>query len=105
MSEPGANWIPAVPVPVPETVMVCGLPVALSAMEMVPLRAPSAVGVKPRVTVQLPPAAKVAVLNGQLLLSVKLLVSGVNPIDVMVRGRLPVFRRVTFCVLLVVLMV
>ena len=44
-------------VPVPVRLTDCGLPLALSAMVIAPLRVPVAVGVKVTMIVQLPPAA------------------------------------------------
>ena len=44
------------PVPVPVRLIVCGLPGALSVMEMAPLRVPSMVGVKVTLIAQLLPA-------------------------------------------------
>jgi hypothetical protein len=46
--------------PVPVSVTVCGLPVALLVMLSVPLRVPVVVGVNVMATVQLAPAASVA---------------------------------------------
>src|SRR5580658_9517622 len=48
---------PVVPVPVRE--IACGLPVTLSAMEIVAVRVPEAVGLKTALMLQLPPAASV----------------------------------------------
>lgn len=45
--------------PVPERATVCGLPTALSLMVKVPVRAPSAVGVKVTMILQFLPAASV----------------------------------------------
>jgi hypothetical protein len=45
------------PVPVPERLTICGLPLALSVMVTAPLRVPVAVGVKVTLIVQLFPAA------------------------------------------------
>src|SRR5207237_8865917 len=55
----GANPTPGA-VPFPLSVMICGLPPALSASDSVPVRAPEAVGVKVTLMVQFAPAAKVA---------------------------------------------
>src|SRR5947208_759144 len=62
----GANPTPGA-VPFPLSVMICGLPPALSASDSDPVRAPEAVGVKVTLMVQVPPAAKVAGLMGQAL--------------------------------------
>ncbi len=48
------------PVAVPASATVCGLPLALSVMVRVPVRAPSAVGLNVTVIVQLAPAATLA---------------------------------------------
>ena len=47
----------AVPVPLPERLMTCGLPLALSVMVTAPVRVPVAVGVKVTLIVQLFPVA------------------------------------------------
>src|SRR5437660_3784358 len=68
-------WVPAGPVnpksgaavPFPLSVMICGLPPALSVTDSDPVRAPEAVGVKVTLMVQFAPAAKVAGLVGQAL--------------------------------------
>jgi len=99
--EPGLNWIPGTPVPVPEVETLCGLVAALSVMTMVPARGPTAVGVKVTTIVQLPPAA-IGEPVVQFCVSPKLLVAGLKPTAEMVSGALPVFVTVTFCVLLVV---
>src|SRR5947208_15657060 len=54
-------------VPFPLSVMICGLPPALSVTDSDPVRAPEAVGVKVTLMVQVPAAAKVAGLVGQAL--------------------------------------
>src|SRR5947209_2359186 len=54
-------------VPFPLSVMICGLPPALSVSDSVPVRAPEAVGVKVTLMVQFAPASKVAGLVGQAL--------------------------------------
>src|SRR5438034_535273 len=54
----GANPTPGA-VPFPLSVMICGLPPALSVSDSVPVRAPEAVGVKVTLMVQFAPAAKV----------------------------------------------
>jgi hypothetical protein len=55
----------AVPVPLSDT--SCGLDLPLSVTVSVPLRAPSAIGVKVTEIVQLAPAASVVGLTGQVL--------------------------------------
>jgi hypothetical protein len=55
--------------PVPPRLTVCGLPVALSVMEIVPVSAPSAVGVNVTLMAQFAPAAR---LEPQLLVCAKL---------------------------------
>ena len=85
--------------PVPERVIDCGLPVALSAMLIEPVCVPVAVGVKVTLIEQVPAAARVAGLIGQVLvwpywaLAVML---------VMVRAAVPQLVRVTDCGALVV---
>jgi len=85
--------------PVPLRVACCGLPLASSLTLRVPLRAPTALGVKVTVSVQLPPAAK---LLGQLLWLVKsplldtaLIFSAEPPLLVSVTVCEAVFPRVT----------
>jgi hypothetical protein len=56
-------------VPVPLRVTSCGLEPPLSATVRVPLRVPSALGVKVIEIVQVPDAASVAGLIGQLLVA------------------------------------
>ena len=64
----GATKIESKPerVLVPDRLAVCGLPGALSEMDKVPVREPSAVGVKVTEIVQLAPAANVVGDNGQV---------------------------------------
>src|SRR5438034_365033 len=62
----GANPTPGA-VPFPLSVMICGLPPALSVSDSVPVRAPEAVGVKVTLMVQFAPAGKVAELGRQPL--------------------------------------
>src|SRR5205807_1366794 len=62
----GANPTPGA-VPFPLRVMICGLPLASSESDSVPVRAPEAVGVKVTLMVQFAPAGKVAGLVGQAL--------------------------------------
>jgi len=64
----GATKIESNPerVPVPARLAVCGLPGTLSEMDRVPVRVPSAFGVKVTEIVQLAPAANVLGDNGQV---------------------------------------
>lgn len=55
-------------VPVPESATVCGLPLALSAIETVAARLPVALGVKVALMVQVPLTAREFGLSGQVLL-------------------------------------
>ena len=84
------------PTPVPDTPAVWGLLLALSVTVNVALRAPVAVGVKVTLIVQVPLAAKVEGLMGQLLDCPKSpgLVP-VKPMLVMLNAVLPGFERVT----------
>ena len=75
-------------VPVPLNVMVCGLPVALSAIDSVPVRLPVVVGLKVTLTVQFAPAAR---LLPQVFVCEK---SPVAETDVIVKLALPVFEIV-----------
>jgi hypothetical protein len=58
-------------IPVPLSVAVCGLEVPLSTIVRVPVRAPTAAGVKDNEIKQLAPAARAAGLTGQLLVVAK----------------------------------
>src|SRR5207302_1436876 len=83
-------------VPFPLSVMICGLPPALSASDSDPVRAPEAVGVKVTLMVQVPPAAKVAGLVGQALAPI--LVAAKSPEganELIVKAPAPVFVSVT----------
>src|SRR5437016_4994028 len=98
----GANPTPGA-VPFPLSVMICGLPPALSASDSVPVRAPKAVGVKVTLMVQFAPAAKVAGLVGQALAPV--LVAAKSPEganELIVKAAVPVFVSVTVIAVLVV---
>src|SRR5207249_1756977 len=98
----GANPTPGA-VPFPLSVMICGLPPALSASDSVPVRAPKAVGVKVTLMVQFAPAAKVAGLVGQALAPV--LVAAKSPEaanELIVKAAVPVFVSVTVIGVLVV---
>src|SRR5215467_7773732 len=76
------------PCPVPVSVTLCGLALALSLKSSVPLRAPTAVGLKLTLMVQLVPAAK---RDGQLLVWRK------SPVTLTPRksGLVPVFFAIT----------
>ena len=92
-----------VAVPVPLTPTDCGLPTPVSVMEMAAERDPAAVGLKVTLIWQVPFAAMVLVLNGQLLVAVKS--AGLAPVTVMlamvaVPG--PLLVRVVLCAELVV---
>src|SRR5205823_4748492 len=98
----GANPTPGA-VPFPLSVMICGLPPALSASDSVPVRAPEAVGVKVTLMVQFAPAAKVAGLVGQALAPV--LVAAKSPEaanELSAKEHASVLDRVTDIVVLVV---
>src|SRR5207247_922386 len=80
----------------PLSVMICGLPPALSVSDSVPVRAPEAVGVKVTLMVQFAPAAKVDGLVGQALAPV--LVAAKSPEganELIVKAAAPVFVSVT----------
>ena len=94
----------SIPVPLSDT--VCGLPLALSLIEMLALRLPVAVGVKVALMLQVPLTARVAGLIGQVWLGLKspgLVPPGVMAL--MLRGAVPLLVRVTDCAPLVVLTV
>ena len=97
----GATKIESKPerVPVPARLAVCGLPGALSEMDNVPVREPSAVGVKVTETVQLAPAANVLGDNGQLEVCAK---SPEAEIPKIVSGTVWVFCRIMLLPALVV---
>jgi len=82
---------------VPDSVTCCGLPVALSAIDSVPLREPVAVGVNVTLIVQLDPAAR---LVPQVFVCAK---SPVTVTPVIVRLAVPLLLRVTALAVLVVL--
>lgn len=86
-------------VPVPESVTVCGLPVALVVKVSAPLRAPVAAGLKVTLIVQLEPPAKVA---PQLFVWAK---SPLMPTPLMDSVPLPEAVSVTVWAALVVLMI
>jgi hypothetical protein len=56
-------------VPVPDKVAACGLEVALSTTESVPLRVPKTLGVKTIEIMQVAPAGRVVGLAGQVLVA------------------------------------
>ena len=89
--------------PVPLSVTVCGLPVALSVMLTLALRAPDAAGVKVTLMAQFAPAASVLGLSGQAEVVAKS--AAFVPPDamlVMVSGAVPLFVSVTVFAALVV---
>src|SRR5947199_78002 len=89
----GANPTPGA-VPFPLSVMICGLPPALSASDSVPVRAPEAVGVKVTLMVQFAPAAKVAGLVGQALAPVLVAAKSLEAAnELIVKAAAPVFVR------------
>jgi hypothetical protein len=91
-------------IPVPLKATAWGLPFASSAIEMLAVRLPVALGVKVALRLQLAPAARVLGLSGQVLLELKSL--GLVPprlMLLMVSGAVPVLVRVTDCEPLVVL--
>src|SRR5437016_2226284 len=91
----GANPTPGA-VPFPLSVMICGLPPALSVSDSVPVRAPEAVGVKVTLMVQFAPAGKVAGLVGQALAPV--LVAAKSPEaanELIVKAAAPEIGRAT----------
>jgi hypothetical protein len=83
-------------VPVPVSVIVCGLPDALSVMVTAPDRDPAAVGVKVTLSAQLAEAASDPDPTGQLFVWEKspLLVPVIEILE-MVRGPVPEFVSVT----------
>src|SRR5437588_529311 len=98
----GVNPTPG-PVPFPLRGSICGLPLALSPSDSVPVLAPGAVAVKDKLMVQFPPAAKVARLVGQALAPV--LVAAKSPEaanELIVKAAVPVFVSVTVIGALVV---
>jgi hypothetical protein len=90
--------------PVPLSPIDCGLPVALSVIEIEAVRAPPAVGVKVADTEQFAPAASVAGLAGQVFADMAkspgLAPASTKPAKLI--GLLPVFVIVTLCAALVV---
>lgn len=82
--------------PVPVTVMMWGLVGVLSSMLNSSVTDPVATGVKVMLRVHVPPRA--ATVPTQLFDSVKSLLGGV--IELMTRGKLPIFTIVTVCVVL-----
>jgi hypothetical protein len=79
--------------PVPVSLIVCGLPAALSEMVNVPLSAPPAVGWKVTLIEQFAPAAR---LDPQVLVSAK---SPVAAMLVIASAAFPVLLSVTVCAL------
>src|SRR5439155_373063 len=91
----GANALRGV-VSFPLSVMICGLPPALSVSDSVPVRAPEAVGVKVTLMVQFPPAAKVAGLVRQALAPVLVAAKSLEGANgLIVKAAAPVFVSVT----------
>src|SRR5437870_757072 len=98
----GANPTPGA-VPFPLSVMICGLPPALSVSDSVPVRAPEAVGVKVTLMVQFAPAGKVAGLVGQALAPVLVAAKSLEAAnELIVKAAAPVFVSVTVIGALVV---
>src|SRR5262249_4358787 len=94
--------------PVPLTATVCGLPGALSAIDTLATRAPTAVGVKVTGVVQLAFAASVLGAIGQVGFGANAKSPAFVPpsvIELIVSGAVPVFFSVTDCSGLVVLTV
>ncbi len=89
----------AVLAPVPERLTVWGLPLALSAMRRVAVRAPLAEGVKVTLTVQLPPAA--TELPQVLVWAKSPALVPVKARLVTLKAALPELVRVTVCAVLV----
>lgn len=90
-------------VPVPERLMDCGLPEALSVMDTEAAREPAAVGLKVMLIEQFAAAAKVLGESGQVVVSVKSPgFAPARPKVEMVSGPVPVLVRVTDCVPLLV---
>jgi hypothetical protein len=88
------------PVPVPERLTVCGLPLALSVMLTEAVRLPLADGVNVTLIGQLPPAA--AELPQVLVSEKSLAFVPVTVMLVMLKAALPVLLRVTVCAALVI---
>lgn len=85
-------------VPLPESEMLCGLPLALSLMEMVAERAPAAAGTNVALMAHWPPAAKVLGERGQVVVSEKSPgLAPTRPMLKMVSGPVPEFVSVTVC--------
>src|SRR5437588_330949 len=108
-----SNWLPksrlvganptAGAVPFPLSIMICGLPPALSATDSVPVRAPKDAGVKVTLIVQFPLAAKVAGLMGQALAPVLVVAKSPEAAnELIVKAAAPVFVSVTVIGALVV---
>src|SRR2546429_38659 len=83
-------------VPFPLSVMICGLPPALSVTDSVPVRAPEAVGVKVTLMVQFAPAATAAGLVGQALAPVLVAANSLKAAEAsIINAVAPLFVRVT----------
>jgi hypothetical protein len=90
--------------PVPDKLIVCGLPEALSVMPTDAVRVPLAVGVKVTLIAQLLPAATLP-LVGHVVAEVKAKSPGFVPLSAMpviLRAALPVLESVTACAVLAV---
>ena len=89
--------------PVPVNATVCGLPLALSLIDRVPVRVPAAVGVNATASEHVPPAATEL---PQELVNTKSELAVVPPLvmpaALIVRAADPVFDKVTVCAELVV---
>ena len=96
-----ADKLTAAPAPVPLKLRVCGLPVALSVSDRIPVAVPTAVGVNVSATAQVP-AAATEVAVAQVVPEVAMAKGPVTPIAVKVRLALPVLVTVTVCAGLVV---
>jgi hypothetical protein len=85
--------------PVPVSGIVCGLPPALSVTVSVPVRAPTTVGANVTPIEQVPAAARVAGLIGQVFVSAK---SPDAAIELIVKGPIPVLVSFAWIAALVV---
>jgi hypothetical protein len=95
VSDVGDKLTAGAPEPVPVRLTVCGLPAALSAMLMLPVKVPVVVGVNVTLIVQAAPAATD---DPQVFVSPKFVLA---VIDVMLNATLPVLVNVTICAELV----
>src|SRR5207249_3387623 len=98
----GANPTPGA-VPFPLSVMICGLPPALSVSDSVPVRAPEAVGVKVTLMVQVPQIGRAAGREGEALAPVLVAAKSLEAAnELIVKAAVPVFVSVTVIGALVV---